>query len=735
MNATPDEEKLHQRVEALRHEIEQHNYSYYVLDNPTVSDAEYDLLMRELRGIENQHPELVAPDSPTQRVGSKPRDGFEQVVHPVPMLSLSNIFSESDLRTWAARVYKLAGTQQLQFVVEPKIDGLAMAITYASGQFRRGATRGDGAVGEEVSANVRTVASVPLKLRPGGEQSGRLKQELAAFESQLPPQVDEHSQLSLSKQQADGQPGDSEQLQFSIEVRGEIHMKRSAFERLNQRQLAKGGPLFANPRNAAAGSLRQLDAAITASRPLSFFAYAIGYQSGWRLQNHMDELQLLTDLGFRTVDHTLCHSLAEVWAACAQWQERRNALDYEIDGVVIKVNDLTIQAQLGYVARDPRWATAYKFPAQEATTRLLDIEWNVGRTGSINPLAILEAVSIGGTTVSRATLHNEDEIKRLGIMIGDVVIIKRAGDVIPKIVKVIEERRDGSEREATLPRTCPACGSPIERPAGEVIAYCPNPHCVGQLKELVAHFASRDAMDIEGVGWKLAFRLVETGFLRDVADIYYLRDRQAELRKLDRMGSRMVDNLLQAIEDSKQRPLARLLFALGIRHIGAETAGLIVERFPSLYALMNTDIASIAAVKGVGEVAGQSIADYFRQQAHRDLVSKLAAAGVKVEESATEQAARKVSGPLDGQTFVLTGKMDSMARPAAAALLKLLGAYVADNVSKATSVLVAGADAGSKLTKANQLGIHVISEAQFLALLKEHEQLAPPLEGAQEGAV
>ena len=735
MNATPDEEKLHQRVEALRHEIEQHNYSYYVLDNPTVSDAEYDLLMRELRGIENQHPELVAPDSPTQRVGSKPRDGFEQVVHPVPMLSLSNIFSESDLRTWAARVYKLAGTQQLQFVVEPKIDGLAMAITYASGQFRRGATRGDGAVGEEVSANVRTVASVPLKLRPGGEQSGRLKQELAAFESQLPPQVDEHSQLSLSKQQADGQPGDSEQLQFSIEVRGEIHMKRSAFERLNQRQLAKGGPLFANPRNAAAGSLRQLDAAITASRPLSFFAYAIGYQSGWRLQNHMDELQLLTDLGFRTVDHTLCHSLAEVWAACAQWQERRNALDYEIDGVVIKVNDLTIQAQLGYVARDPRWATAYKFPAQEATTRLLDIEWNVGRTGSINPLAILEAVSIGGTTVSRATLHNEDEIKRLGIMIGDVVIIKRAGDVIPKIVKVIEERRDGSEREATLPRTCPACGSPIERPAGEVIAYCPNPHCVGQLKELVAHFASRDAMDIEGVGWKLAFRLVETGFLRDVADIYYLRDRQAELRKLDRMGSRMVDNLLQAIEDSKQRPLARLLFALGIRHIGAETAGLIVERFPSLYALMNADIASIAAVKGVGEVAGQSIADYFRQQAHRDLVSKLAAAGVKVEESATEQAARKVSGPLDGQTFVLTGKMDSMARPAAAALLKLLGAYVADNVSKATSVLVAGADAGSKLTKADQLGIHVISEAQFLALLKEHEQLAPPLEGAQEGAV
>jgi len=734
MNATPDEEKLHQRVEALRHEIEQHNYSYYVLDNPTVSDAEYDLLMRELRGIENQHPELVAPDSPTQRVGSKPRDGFEQVVHPVPMLSLSNIFSESDLRTWAARVYKLAGTQQLQFVVEPKIDGLAMAITYASGQFRRGATRGDGAVGEEVSANVRTVASVPLKLRPGGEQSGRLKQELAAFESQLPPQVDEHSQLSLSKQQADGQPGDSEQL-HSIEVRGEIHMKRSAFERLNQRQLAKGGPLFANPRNAAAGSLRQLDAAITASRPLSFFAYAIGYQSGWRLQNHMDELQLLTDLGFRTVDHTLCHSLAEVWAACAQWQERRNALDYEIDGVVIKVNDLTIQAQLGYVARDPRWATAYKFPAQEATTRLLDIEWNVGRTGSINPLAILEAVSIGGTTVSRATLHNEDEIKRLGIMIGDVVIIKRAGDVIPKIVKVIEERRDGSEREATLPRTCPACGSPIERPAGEVIAYCPNPHCVGQLKELVAHFASRDAMDIEGVGWKLAFRLVETGFLRDVADIYYLRDRQAELRKLDRIGSRMVDNLLQAIEDSKQRPLARLLFALGIRHIGAETAGLIVERFPSLYALMNTDIASIAAVKGVGEVAGQSIADYFRQQAHRDLVSKLAAAGVKVEESATEQAARKVSGPLDGQTFVLTGKMDSMARPAAAALLKLLGAYVADNVSKATSVLVAGADAGSKLTKADQLGIRVISEAQFLALLKEHEQLAPPLEGAQEGAV
>ncbi len=763
----PDEETLHRRVEELRKQIEYHNYRYHVLDDPIVSDAEYDALMRELRGIEAEHPELVAPDSPTQRVGATPMTAFPTVQHPVPMLSLSNVFSEADLRNWAARVTRLAGTSAIEFVVEPKIDGLAVAITYEQGRFVRGATRGDGSVGEEISQNLRTIPSVPLRLqsppnpsRWGGEmvESGETIQIPAAPPPDTPLQPDLFATIApppqsppaggkmipsprpgviaITSPPVGGIEGGSKQsgaAGLTIEVRGEVYMQKSAFERLNARNAEKGGQIFANPRNSAAGSLRQLDPAITASRPLNLFTYAIGYLSipssspelggdeGGIPTTHMEELDLLRDLGFRVADHQLCQGLEQVWAACQGWLERRNQLDYEIDGAVIKVNDLALQQKLGYVAHDPRWATALKFPAQEATTRLLDVEWNVGRTGSINPLAILEPVKIGGTTVSRATLHNEDEIRRLGVMAGDYVVLKRAGDVIPKIIKPVEDRRDGSERPIQMPTHCPSCGTPVDHPVGEVIAYCPNPNCIGQLRELVAHFAGREAMDIEGLGWKLAFRLVDEGYIHDVADIYYLKGRRADLLNMERLGVKSVDGLLAAIEDSKRRPLNRLIFGLGIRHVGAETAELIAERFGSLRAFAAADLSAIASIKGLGEVAAESVVAYFRQPQHIALLDKLEAAGLKMAESEAELAARlDANGPLIGQTFVLTGKLESMTRPQAAALLKRLGAHVADSVSKSTTTLIAGADAGSKLDKAKSLGVKIMSEEEMLALLREH---------------
>ena len=751
----PDEETLHRRVEELRKQIEYHNYRYHVLDDPIVSDAEYDALMRELRGIEAEHPELVAPDSPTQRVGATPMTAFPTVQHPVPMLSLSNVFNEAELRNWAARVVKLAGTSDIEFVVEPKIDGLAVAITYEHGKFVRGATRGDGSVGEEISQNLRTIPSVPLRLREikGGDKSN--DSEVIAIPAAPPPDTPQQLDLfaaAISSPPAGGEAsiaplpggieGGSEQSNaagITIEVRGEVYMHKSAFERLNATNAAKGGQIFANPRNSAAGSLRQLDPAITASRPLNLFTYAIGYLSihssppavggieGGMPTTHMDELDLLRDIGFRVADHQLCQGLEQVWTACQGWLERRNQLDYEIDGAVIKVNSLALQQKLGYVAHDPRWATALKFPAQEATTRLLDVEWNVGRTGSINPLAILEPVKIGGTTVSRATLHNEDEIRRLGVMAGDYVVLKRAGDVIPKIIKPVEDRRDGSEHPIEMPTHCPSCGTLVEHPVGEVIAYCPNPNCIGQLRELVAHFAGREAMDIEGLGWKLAFRLVDEGYIHDVADIYYLKERRADLLNMERLGEKSVDGLLAAIEDSKRRPLHRLIFGLGIRHVGAETAEIIAERFGSLRAFAATDLSAIASIKGLGEVAAESVVAYFQQPQHLALLDKLEAAGLKMAESEEELAARRdANGPLIGQTFVLTGKLESMTRPNAATLLKQLGAHVADSVSKATTTLIAGADAGSKLDKANSLGVRIMSEDEMLALLREHNLALSP---------
>ncbi|PZR94682.1 MAG: DNA ligase (NAD(+)) LigA, partial [Candidatus Chloroheliales bacterium] len=485
----PDEEVLHRRVEELRKQLEYHNYRYHVLDDPVISDAEYDALMRELRGIEAEHPELVAPDSPTQRVGASPMTEFPTVQHPVPMLSLSNVFNEAELRTWAARVARLAGSADIEFVVEPKIDGLAVALTYEHGRFVRGATRGDGSVGEVITQNLRTIPTVPLRLREVKSNDGETVQvpaaplpdtaqqlDLFAAVTHTPPQSPPMGARATASPPLGGTtitsppPGGTEggSVGITIEARGEVYMQRSAFERLNATNAAKGGQIFANPRNAAAGSLRQLDPAVTASRPLNLFTYAIGYLNGVEVHTHMEELDLLRSLGFRVAEHQLCRGLEQVWAACQGWLERRNELDYEIDGAVIKVNSLALQQKLGYVAHDPRWATALKFPAQEATTKLLGVEWNVGRTGSINPLAILEPVKIGGTTVSRATLHNEDEIRRLGIMVGDYVVVKRAGDVIPKVVKPIEERRDGSERAIEMPTHCPSCGTPLEHPVGEV---------------------------------------------------------------------------------------------------------------------------------------------------------------------------------------------------------------------------------------------------------------------------
>ncbi|HEU0114032.1 MAG TPA: NAD-dependent DNA ligase LigA, partial [Thermomicrobiales bacterium] len=564
------------RVDALRRTIDRWNYEYYVLDRPSATDAEYDALLRELRELEQAHPELITAESPTQRVGITPQAGFSQIVHPLPMLSLSNVYDEAELRAWAARLDRILPGAPFQFVAEPKIDGLAVALTYVGGMFDHGATRGDGFVGEDITQNLRTIKTVPLRLAP------------------------------------DGKP-----IPSRIEVRGEVYMRKRDFAELNERLEREGVKTFMNPRNGAAGSLRQLDQRITASRPLRLFVYQIGYVEGApEPPTHWDALSMLRTFGFDTTpDAALLSSIDAVWERCRWWQERRDALPFEIDGVVVKVNSLRQQEELGFVARDPRWATAYKFPAIQQVTRIVDIIVNVGRTGTLNPLAILEPVNIGGVTVSRATLHNEDEIARKDIRIGDTVIVQRAGDVIPQIVQVLTERRTGDERPFHMPAVCPVCGAPTHREPGEAMRYCTNAACPAQLKRHIDHFVSRGAMDIGGLGEKLAARFVDLGLLHDVADIYTL-DWNA-LAELEGLGEKSAANLRQSVEEGKTRPLARLINALGIRHIGERAAALLTDRFGALDALMDASLDEIAAVPGIGPVLAQSVYDFFQEPRNR----------------------------------------------------------------------------------------------------------------------
>lgn len=661
------------RVEELRSQINYHNYRYFVLDEPVISDAEFDQLMRELRALEERYPELITPDSPTQRVGGEPAPAFGVIEHRVPMLSLANAFSEDELRAWYRRVTGLLETEDISFVCEPKIDGLAVALVYENRRFVQGATRGDGVRGEDVTANLRTIKSLPLVLPPEAWAS-------------------------------------------RFEVRGEVYMTRAGFERMNELQAREGKRLYANPRNSAAGSLRQLDPRITAQRPLELFVYQLGWIDGNGAPgSHWEVLQCLRAMRFPVNPHaTRCDSIDAVLAYVREWEHRRDSLEYAIDGIVIKVDSLAQQRQLGAVGREPRWAIAYKYPAEQATTRLLDIRVNVGRTGSLNPYAVLEPVVIGGATVKLATLHNEEDIHRKDIRIGDVVIVQRAGEVIPQVIGPVVSRRTGTEQPYELPRTCPSCGAAVVRPEGEAMAYCPNRSCPAQAVRLLEHFASRGAMDIEGLGERMAQVLYTEGLARDPGDLYALTVEQ--LSKLERMGEKSAANLVRAIAASKDRPLGRLIFALGIRHVGAEVAQLLAAHFGSLDALLAASEEEIAAISGVGPVIAASVRAYTADEHNRRMIEKLRAAGVRM--TADGQAARE--GPLVGTQFVLTGTLSSFTRNEAENRLKALGAAVGSSVTKKTTHLVAGDNPGSKLAKAQQLGITVLDEAGFLALLREH---------------
>lgn len=659
------------RSEELRSLINFHNYRYYVLDDPEVSDDVYDSLMNELREIEKTYPELITPDSPTQRVGAGPSEAFGVVQHRQRMLSLSNCFSDDDLASWHRRTAALLGRDDFQLVSEPKVDGLAVALVYEDGKFVQGATRGDGSHGENITANLRTIRSIPLSL------TGTYPQR--------------------------------------FEVRGEVYMTKSGFETMNAERAERGEPIYANPRNSAAGSVRQLDPRITAGRPLHVYIYQLGWCDGDFPQRHSEVLTWLSEMGFRTNPDSALHDDLD---ACREritwWDNRRERLDYDIDGVVLKIDDIRTWDQLGIVGREPRWATAFKFPAQQRTTKLKAIHVNVGRTGAVNPFAELEPVFVGGANVRMATLHNESDIHRKDIRIGDTVIVQRAGDVIPQVVGPVTSLRTGEERVFEMPKECPACGTPLEREEAGVAWYCPNTDgCPAQQIRMLEHFASRGAMDIEGLGERMAYILFEQGFVRSSADIYDLTAEQ--LATIDRMGPKSAENLVRGIEASKTRPLANVIFALGIRHVGFETARLLAEHFGSLPALLNADQETLQEVEGIGPIVARSIAAWAEQPRNREVVERLAAAGVTMEQESTGPE----DGLLQGLTLVVTGTLSSMSRVQAEERIRELGGKLTSSVSKKTSALIAGDGPGSKLAKAEKLGVRVLDEEAFLALLSE----------------
>jgi DNA ligase (NAD+) len=685
------EQDAARRIAELSEQIRFHNYRYHALDDPLISDAEYDALMRELRELEAAHPDLVAPDSPTRRVGAAPAGQFSKVQHPLPMLSLGNAFDEADLFAWRERLLRILGDEaQPAYVVEPKIDGLAVALTYQDGRLQRGATRGNGEVGEDITANLRTVSSIPLHLR-SPEAAG----------------------LALPS---------------AIEVRGEVYMRSADFAALNRNLAAAGKKVFANARNSAAGSLRQKDPAVTAERPLRFFAYGIGPFSGIDLRGQWQTLMALRELGFPVNrDARRFAEFAEVVAYCQAWMSRRDELEFEADGVVIKVDDFQQQNELGVVDRDPRWAIAFKFPAREEVTQLLDITINVGRTGVCTPNADLAPVEIGGVTVRNASLHNADYIADRDIRVGDWVTVKRAGDVIPYVVGPIVDRRSGAEQPYHFPERCPACDTPLERDEGEAAWRCPNfGICPAQLVRRVEHFVSRGAMDIVGLGEKQAELFVTSGLIQDVADIYSLRAEQ--FAGMEGFGPKRISNLLEAIDRSKQQPLDRLIVGLGIRYVGAVAAQALAERFGSLDALMQATTADIEQIEGLGPAVAGSVVDFFSREENRRVVEKLRAAGLNL----TAAAAPVQSDQLGGQTFVLTGTLPDMTREEAAELIRAHGGRVTDSVTKKTSYLVAGASAGSKLAKAQNLNIPILDQAGLLALLQTAPGAAPTSSGDDE---
>lgn len=663
-------------IEQLRQEIHHHNYRYYALDDPQVTDAEYDRLMQRLRELEAQFPESVTADSPTQRVGATPLSAFKTVVHEMPMLSLDNAFSDEDLLAFNQRVQdRLKTTGDIEYACELKLDGIAVSLLYRDGLLVRGATRGDGTNGEDITQNVRTINSIPLRLLGGGY-----------------PAV--------------------------LEVRGEIYMPKAGFNALNEKARAADEKLFVNPRNAAAGSLRQLDSRITASRPLEMCAYSVGWVDGGELpETHSGSLAALKTWGFLTNRETqVAKNIQEAMAFYRQIGEKRNALAYDIDGIVFKVNSRQLQDALGFISRAPRWAIAYKFPAQEESTILFDVEFQVGRTGAVTPVARLQPVFVGGVTVSNATLHNRDEINRLGIKIGDTVIVRRAGDVIPQIVQVVEAKRPEDARDILFPEHCPVCNSPVETVADEAVARCSGGLvCAAQRKEAIKHFASRKAMNVEGLGDKLVEQFVDLGLVNNLADIYALtRD---QLAAMERMGEKSADNILTALESSKKTSLAKFIYALGIREVGESTARNFANYFGSFEALAAADQETLQQVPDVGPVVAHFVAEFFAQDSNRAAVAALQNAGVHWDNI---EVAEPDALPLKGLTYVLTGTLEALSRDDAKAHLLALGAKVAGSVSAKTDYVVAGPGAGSKLAKAEELGLNVMDEAGLLELLREH---------------
>ena len=670
----PKQSSIEKTIHRLREEIRRHEDLYYLQDNPEISDKEYDELIEKLRQLEEKHPELLTPDSPTQRVGGRPAEGFPEFIHRRPMLSLDNSYNIDELRAFDQRCRKLAAGREIEYVTELKIDGLSLSIHYDNGIFTRGVTRGDGFRGEDVTANVRTIRSVPLKLRDGFSKAG--------------PQ---------------------------IEVRGEAYLPRRVFERINAERAEEGESRFANPRNAAAGTIRQLDPAIVARRRLDMFAYDVLAGERKPFATHWEALNWLEQAGFRVnQNRKLCKSIEEVIDFCDAMEASRDDLDYEIDGVVVKINPTSMQDDFGATGKAPRWAIAYKYAARQATTKVNDITVQVGRTGALTPVAMLEPVQLGGVTVSRSTLHNEDEIQRLGLRIGDWVLIERGGDVIPKVLKVIESKRTGKEKKFRMPAKCPVCGGLVSRPEGEAVSRCIAADCPAQLIGRLLHFASRRAMRIEGLGFALADQLIARKLVRDVADLYDLD--LDDLISLERMAKKSASNVLAQIEESKSRDLWRLIYGLGIRHVGERTAGILARHFGSLERLRKAGVEELDDIHEIGLTMAQSISDWFDDPGNARLCERLHAAGVRTESE--KQADAVTDQNFAGKVFVLTGTLPGMTRDEASALIDARGGRVTSSVSKKTDFVLAGSEPGSKLDKANQLGVKVIDEEAFKKMIR-----------------
>ena len=670
----PSSKDLEKKIEALREKIRHHEHLYYVLDQPEISDAEFDALMQQLQRLEGEHPTLITPDSPTQRVGGKPREGFVKVQHSSAMLSLDNTYSEEELRAWEQRVHELSGRKDVDYVCELKLDGMSLALVYEDGHLVRGVTRGDGAIGEDVTLNVRTVRSVPLS-------------------------------IPMEKLKKAGIPVD-------FEVRGELLMPLSAFRKMNEEREAKGLSLFANPRNATAGTVRQLEARVTAERRLDFFSYVLLQNGRTYFERHSAALDALDAAGFKVNPHRkLVHSIEDVWAFIQQWEAKRDSLPYEIDGIVVKVDRTGLQNELGFTGKAPRWAIAYKYAARAGVTQLEDIRVQVGRTGKLTPVAMLKPVLIGGTTVRNATLHNMDEIERLGVRIGDWVQVERGGDVIPKVTKVIEDNdHPRGHKSFHMPETCPVCGTKVVRAEGEADHRCVNANCPAKLRETILHFASRGIMNIDGMGDALVNQLTERGLVKNIADIYKLTKK--DLLNLERFADKSAQNILDEIEASKKRPLERVIYGLGIRFVGERTAQFLAEHFGSMEALEQASLEELQEVNEVGSRIAESIVEFFSIAANRKLVERLREAGLTLSGQKKQRGTK-----LAGKTFVLTGTLAKYTRDEAKKMIEDAGGKVTGSVSKKTDYVVAGADAGSKLDRAQQLGVMVIDEKEMERLL------------------